>query len=96
MLRALAEPERLRIVQCLRSGPRSVSELAAHLGHAEIAKVSHHLSVLRQAGLVEDEKRGRFVIYRLHPSVFRAEAGDLLDLGCCRLEIPSEGKKEED
>jgi ArsR family transcriptional regulator len=92
-LRALAEPERLRIVQCLRDGPRNVSELAGLL-KAEIVNVSHHLGVLRHAGLVCDEKQGRFVIYSLHPDVFQPDAAtrgaEHLDLGCCRLEIPKE------
>ena len=70
MLRALADPERLRIITCLREGPRNVSELAALL-HAEVVNVSHHLGVLRHAGVVCDEKQGRFVVYRLHPDVFR-------------------------
>jgi ArsR family transcriptional regulator len=91
MLRALADPDRLRIVQCLRDGPRNVSELAGLLGE-EVVNVSHHLGVLRHAGLVCDEKRGRFVVYSLHPDVFNprqdAPGAEHLDLGCCRLEIP--------
>ena len=88
-LRALADPERLRIVGCLRDGPMNVSELAAQLD-SQVVNVSHHLGVLRQAGLVLDEKQGRFVVYRLHPSVYQPDAGpsEHLDLGCCRLEIP--------
>jgi ArsR family transcriptional regulator len=88
-LRALADPERLRIVGCLRDGPMNVGELAARLD-SQVVNVSHHLGVLRQAGLVLDEKQGRFVVYRLHPSVYRPHAGrsEHLDLGCCRLEIP--------
>src|SRR5688572_28568050 len=70
LLRAVADPERLRIIQCLRAGPRSVGEVAAELG-VEVVNVSHHLGVLRQAGLVQDEKQGRFVIYSLHPDVFQ-------------------------
>jgi ArsR family transcriptional regulator len=93
MLRALAEPERLRIVNCLRDGPRNVTELAGLL-HAEIVNVSHHLGVLRHAGLVVDEKRGRYVIYRLHPDVFRPSADERLDLGCCRLEMPTIRKRD--
>ncbi len=92
-LRALADPERLRIIQCLRGGARNVSELAALLG-AEIVNVSHHLGVLRHAGLVRDEKQGRFVVYSLHPDVFAGpNAGanvEHLNLGCCRLELPKE------
>jgi len=89
-LRALADPERLRIIHCLRGGARNVSELAALLD-AEIVNVSHHLGVLRHAGLVQDEKQGRFVVYRLHPDVFSAGgSAEHLDLGCCRLELPKD------
>ena len=89
-LTALADPERLKIVQCLQAGPKNVSALAELLG-ADIANVSHHLGVLRHAGLVRDEKQGKFVVYSLHPDVFRpkesAQSADVLDLGCCRLEL---------
>jgi ArsR family transcriptional regulator len=89
-LKALADRDRLKIVQCLQAGPKSVTELAGLL-KKEMAVVSHHLGVLRNAALVQDEKEGRFVIYRLHPDVFRPSGGndalDVLDLGCCRLEL---------
>jgi ArsR family transcriptional regulator len=87
LLRAVADPERLRIIQCLRGGPKNVSELSAQL-EAEIVNVSHHLGVLRQAELVHDEKVGRFVIYRLNPEMFHTT--DCLDFGCCRIEMPKE------
>ncbi len=92
ILRVLAEPERLRIIQCLSDGPKNVSALATLLGR-HVVKVSHHLSVLRQAGLVEDQRQGRYVIYQLHPDVYRPADGngnDHLDLGCCRLEVPKD------
>jgi DNA-binding transcriptional ArsR family regulator len=92
MLKALADPERLLIVKQLRGGPKNVSELAALL-KVELFSVSHHLGVLRQAGLVQDEKQGRFVVYRLNPRIFHptdeTATGDLLDFGCCRLEFPA-------
>ncbi len=65
-LKALADPERLRIVTCLFGGAKNVGDLAAAL-EDEIVKVSHHLKVLRNAGLVLAKKEGRFVVYRLHP-----------------------------
>ena len=93
LLRALADPERLRIVRYLRGGPKSVGEIAAELD-ALVVNVSHHLGVLRHAGLVEDEKQGRYVVYQLHPDVYQPAEKDCateqLDLGCCRLEIPKE------
>ena len=88
-LKALADPERLKIIQCLQGGPKHVSALSDLLG-ADIANVSHHLGVLRHAGLVRDEKQGKFVVYSLHPDIFRpGEPGQVaaLDLGCCRLEL---------
>ncbi|MBV9124149.1 MAG: winged helix-turn-helix transcriptional regulator [Planctomycetes bacterium] len=89
-LKALADPERLKIIQCLQTGPKSVSELADLL-EEELANVSHHLGVLRHVHLVQDRKQGKFTIYSLHPDFFRPAASsqeaDYLDLGCCRLEL---------
>lgn len=89
-LKALADPDRLKIVQCLQAGPRTVTEVTAALGK-EMANVSHHLRVMAHAGLVLDEKQGKFVHYRLHPDLFKpgesADGSDSIDLGCCRLEL---------
>jgi ArsR family transcriptional regulator len=90
LLKALAEPERLRIVACLRAGPRNVSELASQV-QQPLANVSHHLGVLREAGMVRHHKEGKKVVYRLNPKMFRpassGQPADCLDLGCCRLEL---------
>jgi ArsR family transcriptional regulator, nickel/cobalt-responsive transcriptional repressor len=90
-LRALADPERLRIVRSLLGGGRHVSELAELLD-AEVVNISHHLGVLRHAGLVRTERQGRYIVYHLHPDVFPGpsanQAVQHLDLGCCRLELP--------
>jgi DNA-binding transcriptional ArsR family regulator len=92
-LRALGDPERLRIIQFLATGPRCVGELAELL-QKPIPAVSHHLQRLRQANLVEAERRGKFIYYCLNPKVYqRANDGaccDYLNLGCCRLELPQE------
>ncbi len=90
VLSALAAPERLRIIQYLREGPRNVTEIAAMLG-APLVNVSHHMGVLRQANLVAHRKQGRYVIYSLIPGLLEGAApgqGECLNLGCCRLEIP--------
>jgi len=88
-LKALADEDRLKIVQALRSGPKNVSEIALAL-KADITNVSHHLQILKREAIVETEKQGRFVVYRLHPEVFEATrtSSDCLDLGCCKLELP--------
>jgi DNA-binding transcriptional ArsR family regulator len=91
LLGALAEPERLRLIEALRGGPRNVGELAEEL-KVPLANASHHLTVLRNAGLVEARKQGRFVLYSLAPGVLQTAAGtEHLDLGCCRLELPGGG-----
>ena len=89
-LKALADPDRLRIVQCLQGGPLPVGEISARL-NAPLANVSHHLKQLRIAGLVTGHKRGRQVIYARPPRVLSQARGqgarDVLELGCCRLEL---------
>jgi ArsR family transcriptional regulator len=54
--------------------------------------VSHHLGVLRSAGLVEDVKDGRFVIYSLHPKVFHNDSSKAtyLDLGLVSRRDPAQ------
>ena len=88
-LKALGEPMRLRIVDLLRDGEQTVSEIADRIGE-EVVNVSHHLRILFHAGLVKKNKQGRFVVYRLHPDVNVVSRGGKahLDFGCCRLEVP--------
>ncbi len=88
-LQALAEPNRLRIIQCLRTGSKNVTQLAKEL-NIEVVNVSHHLSVLREAGLVRDQKRGRYVVYTLNPEVFVNQGNKSLsvNLDWCKIEIP--------
>lgn len=64
-LHALATPSRLLILATLREGPQSVGALAAAVGMGQSA-VSHQLRVLRDLGLVADERHGRHVHYRLY------------------------------
>ncbi|MHB8970310.1 MAG: ArsR/SmtB family transcription factor [Pirellulaceae bacterium] len=65
VVKALAHPTRLFIVDELsRRGERCVCELTEMVG-ADISTVSKHLSLLKAAGIVADEKRGNMVYYRL-------------------------------
>lgn len=64
VFKALGHPGRLLIVDELSRGERCVCDLAELVG-SEMPTVSRHLSILRNAGLVEDEKRGVMVFYRL-------------------------------
>lgn len=64
VFKALGHPARLLMVDELSRGERCVCELQALVGF-EMATVSRHLAVLREAGVVEDEKRGQQVFYSL-------------------------------
>jgi rhodanese-related sulfurtransferase len=61
---ALASPKRLELLDLLAQRPRTVERLAEQLNQS-VATTSHHLRVLRGARLVEAEKQGQFVEYRL-------------------------------
>ncbi len=64
VMKALAHPTRMFIVDELSRGERCVCELTEMIG-AEMPTVSRHLSQLKSAGLVDDEKRGSKIFYRL-------------------------------
>jgi ArsR family transcriptional regulator len=64
VFKALAHPGRLLMLDELSRGERCVCELTALVG-SEMPTVSRHLSVLRNAGIVDDEKRGAQVFYHL-------------------------------
>lgn len=64
IIKALAHPSRLFIVDVLYKSEKTVGELTEMIG-ADTSTVSKHLSVLKNAGLVEDVKRGTSVIYSL-------------------------------
>jgi DNA-binding transcriptional ArsR family regulator len=86
-LKALADPDRLRMVQFLQQhGPVSVGALSHGL-QTPLANVSHHLKQLRYAGLVTARKQGRYVMYTLASDVLSEHGEGGLDLGCCRIEV---------
>ena len=67
---ALADPNRLRIVELLRSGPRPVNHIGERLQLAQ-PQVSKHLRVLRHAGLVEVQPRAQQRLYELRGQPLR-------------------------
>jgi DNA-binding transcriptional ArsR family regulator len=69
-LTAIAEPNRFRIVELLKDGPRSVGEIVDALGMGQ-PQVSRHLRLLAEADVVEVTKRAQQRIYRLRPGSMR-------------------------
>jgi len=68
VFRALADPTRRRVLELLREGALTAGELADQFPVSK-PTMSAHFSVLQEAGLVEAEKDGRVVFYRLKMSV---------------------------
>lgn len=68
VFKALSDPTRRRVLQLLRKGPMSAGDLSAHF---DVAKptMSAHFAVLAGADLIEAEKNGRTILYRLKLSV---------------------------
>ncbi|MCP9835592.1 MULTISPECIES: helix-turn-helix transcriptional regulator [unclassified Cyanobium] len=67
LLRALADPIRLQVIEALGDGERCVCDLTSELGLAQ-SKLSFHLKVLKETGLLADRQSGRWVYYRLQPA----------------------------
>lgn len=64
VLKAMADPTRLKILHSLHNGERCVSEILQNVGGSQ-ANVSKHLSVLKRAGLVDCRREGLNVYYRI-------------------------------
>ena len=91
LFHALSDETRLQIIELLNKGERCVCELTDSLDAAQ-SRLSFHLRVLRDAGLVRDRKEGRWVHYELNRDAFEeAEAlveqlkprGLTVRAGCC-------------
>ena len=65
IIKSLAHPARLLVVQTLSEGERCVCELTGLIG-ADMSTVSKHLSLMKNAGIIQDEKRGNQVFYKLN------------------------------
>lgn len=68
ILKAVADPNRLRIIKLLEHGERCVCEIHAALGMTQ-PNISKHVRVLKEAGLIEDRKDGMWTRYSLKPQM---------------------------
>lgn len=72
--KALSDPTRQEILQLLKDGRMSAGDIGAHFDMTG-ATVSHHLSILKQAGLVEDFREGKYIYYELNMTVMEEVVG---------------------
>lgn len=78
-MQALADPTRRAILQMLNGGDLTAGEIAARF-HISAPSVSHHLNVLKNAGLVVAQRSGQKIIYRLNATVVQEVLQQLMDL----------------
>jgi DNA-binding transcriptional ArsR family regulator len=83
-MKVLSDVTRLFVLEELLRGPRNVTELNALL-KIEQSLLSHHLKVLREAGLVVTTREGKAVRYEIAPEVRSRTPGKALNLGCCQI-----------
>jgi DNA-binding transcriptional ArsR family regulator len=76
-IRALGDPTRREILRVLRGGDLTAGELGS-LFPMTGASVSHHLAVLKEAGLVQAERNGRNIVYSLDSTVFQQAIEELM------------------
>jgi ArsR family transcriptional regulator len=84
-LKALAVDKRLKIIESLKNKPMTVNALTEALGITQSA-VSQHLRVLKQAGLVDDERKGYWVYYSLNDKALCECKESIMMIcshGCC-------------
>ena len=67
-LKALSDPTRREILNLLKSGKKSAGEISNHFDITGAA-ISRHLSVLKEADLIEDTRDGKYIFYELNASV---------------------------
>lgn len=68
--KALADPTRRKILELLKERDLTAGEISEYFNMTK-PSISNHLKILKQADLVQDEKRGQFVIYSLNTTVFQ-------------------------
>ncbi len=89
-MKALSEGDRLKIVETLLDGPRSVGEVA-EIMRSPLQNISHHLRCLATAGLLNSRREGKFIYYALNPKIHRKATAKIpnsaLEFGCCRIEL---------
>lgn len=84
--KVLSAETRIKIIELLKSGPLSVNTIAEALGISQSA-VSQHLRVMKQAGLVTDERKGYHIYYSLNKDKLNKYQQELIKVCTCGCEL---------
>ncbi len=89
-IKAVGDRTRLQILKVLLQGEQCVTDIAHLLGLAQ-PRISHHLTILRNSGLVLDRRNGKQIIYSVNPDYRTAGDGSYtLQVDCLRVEFTDE------
>lgn len=80
--KALADPVRRRILTLLKTGPLTAGDITKKFDLTD-ATISHHLSVLKSAELIEGNKKGTFITYQINTSVFEEVMSWIISFSDC-------------
>lgn len=78
VFKAMSDATRRKIIELLKEGPKTAGEIAEHFTHAQ-PTISRHLTVLKNANLVIDQREGTFIIYRLNTTILQEWLAWLLE-----------------
>jgi ArsR family transcriptional regulator, arsenate/arsenite/antimonite-responsive transcriptional repressor len=79
VFKALSDPTRREILRLLKHGDMTAGAIADNFAMSK-PSVSHHLSVVKAAGLIDAERRGQEIVYSLNTTVFQDVMSSMLEL----------------
>lgn len=88
--KALSDPTRRQILDLLKERDLTAGEISDHFQMSK-PSISQHLKILKHADLIQDEKKGQYIIYSLNTTVFQ----DILNWAFSFTQYPHQGNKEE-
>ncbi len=99
-LKAISDLKRIKILELLSKSEMCVTDIVKRMNLYQPI-ISHHLAILKSAGVIIDRRQGRRIIYSLHPGVHKkpSEFVDRIDFGFCSVEFKRRGveiKKEKE
>lgn len=99
-LKAISDLKRVKILELLSKSEMCVTDIVKSMKVYQPI-ISHHLAILKNAGVIIDRRQGRRIIYSLHPGVCKklSEFVDRVDFGFCSVEFKRRGveiKKEKE
>jgi ArsR family transcriptional regulator len=91
-IKSISDLKRIKILELLSKNEMCVTDIVKRMNLYQPI-ISHHLAILKSAGVIIDRRQGRRIFYSLHPSVYKkpSEFVDRIDFGFCSVEFKRRG-----